>query len=73
MPGFIKFFDPNGEVVKTTNFPSGGEYSYNDNPGAIDEYGNRGTTLGLNMLVLQKFYNNYVNLFILCNYFIFYL
>lgn len=49
MPGFIRFFNPDGVVCETGHFPAGGEYTAACEPGSVEMHGNRGTDLGCNM------------------------
>ncbi|KAJ9577112.1 hypothetical protein L9F63_006320 [Diploptera punctata] len=49
VPGFIKYYDENGEVCEIKRFPSGGEYTAALEPGSMELDGNRGTNLGCNI------------------------
>ena len=50
-PGQIIYFDNKGEVMGTTSFKNGMSYGDLEPDGGcgVNEIGNRGTTLGMNM------------------------
>ncbi|XP_069668604.1 protein OSCP1 isoform X2 [Periplaneta americana] len=67
VPGFIRSFDPDGEVCQIRHFNSGGDYASACEPGSMELRGNRGTDLGCNIYKvpvmvdsspLSTYYNN---------------
>lgn len=53
-PGCIRLFDEKGNQVKTTNFPSGGNYGNSVKQGSFELKGDRVTKLGTNMYSIAR-------------------